>query len=282
MYFTREDIEKISKELIASGIKDSELPECTLPISKKDIISIIQNNQNKKISIKDFNREMLSLFGLDFINLTDRYSVKYISLEEAIDSIPQNQRKQGLVITFYNQEKQWKIYQFIGEQNQFNNPTLWKDLFNIDLYTIKSQLPDGEDITSTDPDFMGNSKLKLKDRLYDPYNFSGKGTKIVRKNIRDIILEDGKIKRVNYLSPDIFVHENTIYIIRYDFDLNEQTIIVPEGSILKYEGGSITNGTIIYNRPSNVNIGFMFFDESLNKPIWWNGNNWVDSQGTNV
>lgn len=282
MYFTREDIEKISKELIASGIKDSELPECTLPISKKDIISIIQNNQNKKISIKDFNREMLSLFGLGFINLTDRYSVEYISLEEAIDSIPQNQRKQGLVITFYNQEKQWKIYQFIGEQNQFNNPTLWKDLFNIDLYTIKSQLPDGEDITSTDPDFMGNSKLKLKDRLYDPYNFSGKGTKIVRKNIRDIILEDGKIKRVNYLSPDIFVHENTIYIIRYDFDLNEQTIIVPEGSILKYEGGSITNGTIIYNRPSNVNIGFMFFDESLNKPIWWNGNNWVDSQGTNV
>lgn len=282
MYFTREDIEKISKELLASGIKDSELPECILPISKEDTISIIQNNQNKQISIKEFNKEMVSLFGLDFINLTDRYSVEYVSLEEAIASIPQNQRKRGLVITFYNQEKQWKIYQFIGEQNQFNNPTLWKDLFNIDLYTIKSQLPDGEDITSTDPDFMGNSKLKLKDRLYDPYNFSGKGTKIVRKNIRDIILEDGKIKRVNYLSPDTFVHENTIYIIRYDFDLNGQTIIVPEGSILKYEGGSITNGNIIYNRPSNVNIGFMFFDESLNKPIWWNGNNWVDSQGMNV
>jgi hypothetical protein len=30
------------------------------------------------------------------------------------------------------------------------------------------------------------------------------------------------------------------------------------------------------------NAGFQFFDTALNKPIWWNGTNWVDASGTEV
>ena len=29
-------------------------------------------------------------------------------------------------------------------------------------------------------------------------------------------------------------------------------------------------------------IGKLYFDTTLNKPIWWNGTTWVDSTGTNV
>lgn len=36
------------------------------------------------------------------------------------------------------------------------------------------------------------------------------------------------------------------------------------------------------NRPTNINIGFQFFDTTLGKPIWWNGSKWVDSTGTEV
>lgn len=42
--------------------------------------------------------------------------------------------------------------------------------------------------------------------------------------------------------------------------------------------GIILSGTTS-QRPTNVKIGSTYFDSSLNKPIWWNGTNWVDSSG---
>lgn len=35
-------------------------------------------------------------------------------------------------------------------------------------------------------------------------------------------------------------------------------------------------------RPSGINIGFMYFDYTIKKPIWWNGTVWVDATGANV
>lgn len=94
-------------------------------------------------------------------------------------------------------------------------------------------LPDEEDITSNDDD-----KLKLADRKYNPEQFSSKGYKILRKNI-----QDGK----NVLSQSMINQQNTIYEIRYDYDLNNQEITIPEGSTLKFNGGSLSNGTINCN-----------------------------------
>lgn len=93
---------------------------------------------------------------------------------------------------------------------------------------------DEEDITSV------SNKLKLKDRAYDEANFSGLGYKILRKNI-----QNGK----NILTQDMINETNTIYEIRYDFDLNSTTITIPEGCVLKFESGSLRNGII-----SNSNI----------------------------
>lgn len=40
-------------------------------------------------------------------------------------------------------------------------------------------------------------------------------------------------------------HENTIYEIRYDFDLGGQPKEIPAGCVLKFEGGCLKNGTIV-------------------------------------
>jgi hypothetical protein len=48
------------------------------------------------------------------------------------------------------------------------------------------------------------------------------------------------------LSND-FTQENTIYYIRDRFDLNGQTVTVPNGSELVFEGGSFVNGTLDLN-----------------------------------
>lgn len=98
---------------------------------------------------------------------------------------------------------------------------------------IEGVLPDEEDITSNNDD-----KLKFADRKYNPEKFSGKGYKILRKNI-----QDGK----NILSQSMINQQNTVYEIRYDYDLDNQEITIPEGSTLKFEGGSLSNGTIIGN-----------------------------------
>ena len=253
MNFTKEDIQTIKDALRTTGVKDSEFLEATLPLSKTDGITLLQEGKNKKITIGDFNNQMLSLFRLDFINLTEKYSIEYVSLEEAVSSIPSSQWREGLVITFYNNEKQWKIYQFIGDINQFTNPTLWKDLFDVSQYVINSYLPDEEDITASLPDDNGNSKLSLKDKLYDPTNFSGMGTKIIRKNIIEITQKDGTIKRINYLSPDEFNSENTIYVIKYDFTLNED-ITIPTNCVLEFNGGSLSgNHTLTGNNTRLIN-----------------------------
>lgn len=300
MNFTKDDIQKIKEALDKYGIKDTELQDANTPISLKDLITIIQNNTNKKITIREFIQQLLEIYSESFINLTDKYGIYINSLEEAISQIPSRQRKEGLIITFLDNRKQWKLYQFQGDINQFNNPNLWIDLFNVERYTIKSFLPDEEDLTSSYPDENGNSKLSLKDKLYDPYNFSGMGTKIIKKNVINILQNDGTFKRINYLSPDEFSSSNTIYIIKYDFDLNGKTIDLLDNCIIKYQGGSISNG-IINNCAGYIGIrsnalikgtkeqrplltkedeGYQYFDTTYHKPIWWNGTQWID--GTNT
>ncbi len=35
-------------------------------------------------------------------------------------------------------------------------------------------------------------------------------------------------------------------------------------------------------RPSNVPVGYYYFDTTLEKPIWWKGSVWVDATGATV
>ena len=36
------------------------------------------------------------------------------------------------------------------------------------------------------------------------------------------------------------------------------------------------------NRPTTAVLGQCYFDTDLNKPIWFNGNDWVDYTGTTI
>ena len=80
--------------------------------------------------------------------------------------------------------------------------------------------PDEEDITQVD------NALKLKDRPWG----DGMGYVILRKNkpLQEQLTE-----------------ENTIYEVRYDFDLNEEEITIPNNCVLCFMGGSFSNGKII-------------------------------------
>jgi hypothetical protein len=41
-------------------------------------------------------------------------------------------------------------------------------------------------------------------------------------------------------------------------------------------------GTTVNRPPAPRQIGQIYFDITLNIPIWWNGKNWVNASGTSV
>lgn len=243
MFFTREDINKIYQALLKLGIKDSELPE-TSDVKNDDTLAIVQDGKNKQINVREFLNQISLWKREDFINVTDKYKKSHITLVEAIQAIPIVQRKEGLVITFLDTENNWRIYQFRGSLLQFNNETLWVDLYDFSPYIIDPILPDEEDITQSAIDEQGNTYLSLKDREYNPSEFSGKGYKILRKNIIEIEDENSNKVNKNILTQDMINEPNTIYEIRYDFDLNDTEITIPENCVLKFNGGSFKNGIL--------------------------------------
>lgn len=54
-------------------------------------------------------------------------------------------------------------------------------------------------------------------------------------------------KPINLLTQDMVSKHKTRYVIRYDFDLNGETLEVPEGCCLLFEGGSLNDGSLSGN-----------------------------------
>lgn len=133
-------------------------------------------------------------------------------------------------------------------------------IFVVDIvYAVKNTSPGGgggvgTSLTTDEEDTTNvNNKIKFADREYDPNGFSGLGRKILRKNI-----QGGK----NILTQDKINRENTVYIIRYDYDLNNTLINIPNNVTLKFEGGSFKNGTIKgYN--INIEANYPVFDHTI-------------------
>ena len=133
MFFTREDIDKIYQGLLTFGIKDSELPE-TNDTKVDDTLAIVQDGKNKQINVRKF-LDQISLWKKEsFINITDTYNKRNITLVEAIQTVPFIKRGEGLVITFSDNENNWRIYQFRDDLSQFSNEDSWVDLYDFTPY----------------------------------------------------------------------------------------------------------------------------------------------------
>ena len=99
---------------------------------------------------------------------------------------------------------------------------------------------DEEDLTSEEVN--GGAVLRRKNKVYAPLAFSGKGRKYLRKNLSRI-----GSQHTNLLTQAMVSDANTIYEIQYDYDLDGATLTIPEGCTLHFDGGSIYNGTVVWN-----------------------------------
>lgn len=144
------------------------------------------------------------------------------------------------------------------EQLNDNLKQLFREKVNV------TNFPDDEDIASVD------NMLKLKDREADAAKFQSKGYVILRKNLR---LVNGVVK--NILTQNMINKPNTIYEIRYDFDLNGM-LLVDRNIEFVDNGGSLLNGKIKVKRgcvltlPNETLINPLYIDgkiEFKNKPV---------------
>lgn len=93
--------------------------------------------------------------------------------------------------------------------------------------------------------------------------------------------------------------EDTIYVIKWDYDLGGEEVSVPTNCVLKFEGGSVNNGIMYlngcdivptFNSVENNSLvlngypkaGVYKWDRELGKPLWCNGEKWVDAMGNPV
>ena len=124
-----------------------------------------------------------------------------------------------------------------------------------ELYQPKgSYQPAGNYPTTPEVEQMIGEIESGKDKDYNPAEFSGLGRVYLKKNI----VEVGGVEK-NVLTQSAFYKEgtqtpntDTVFVVQYDFDLNGQTINIPARCILEFDGGSISNGTIVGNRTDFV------------------------------
>ena len=93
-------------------------------------------------------------------------------------------------------------------------------------------------VNGDDLQLTNDLKISFADKTYNPAEYSGLGKIYLRKNI-----VNGKnvLKQIHINKP------NTAYVIRYDYNLNGATLDIPENSVLIFDGGSISNGTVNLN-----------------------------------
>lgn len=76
----------------------------------------------------------------------------------------------------------------------------------------------------------------------------------------------------NVLTRDMINKTNTIYEIRYDFDLNNAQIPLPKDCILNFTGGSLQNGKIVVQGCTTINSGLynIFKNITFQQPYDYN------------
>ena len=90
---------------------------------------------------------------------------------------------------------------------------------------------------------------QLIEKSYAPAEFSGLGRKYLQKNIVDVSGTDKNVLTQAMMQDGSGnALTNTIFVIQYDYDLNGQTVNVPAETTLKFDGGSIKNGTLNFGK----------------------------------
>lgn len=275
----------------------------------KDIQQLIKkNNQEGRYSNifpKSYTEAIQSRETGEFLDVTlQKTNFLFLSYngseEDTRLQVPYSMRRKGLWISyvtfegsiisnFYNGEgigdAQWKdsnnwISGGIGDiQEIINDIKDWVNSYISDL--ISTAVTNATKLNPEDLSKNSEGEIQLTDR--DSTN--GMGYVILRKN---------------KTFAEQVTKKNTIYEIRYDYDLDGGEVTIPANCVLKFNGGCISNGTFSLTNTlllplglsvrdyilegvsitGNYREGQIVYDSALKKQKLWNGTDWVNLDGT--
>lgn len=134
--FTQEQIKEIKEKLAIIGSKDTSLPLAALPLTGAELIALVQNGENKRVSIDEFYEEFSQYIDrserVDFFNIS-RYVQRItgadasvqLTLDEAVQACPTDVRRGGQILTFIDNDSNWTMWQYVGV-----TPDSWEDTDN--------------------------------------------------------------------------------------------------------------------------------------------------------
>lgn len=110
--------------------------------------------------------------------------------------------------------------------------------------------------------------------------------------IYDLVQESSKyetkledVKKMLYVIEKLLGHEVQYDIPEYHgddkkcyFGVVSDNFVIDEDNIKQLD--YVLQDT--NNRPTNVLVGFQYFDTTVNKPIFWDGSKWIDATGATV
>lgn len=110
--------------------------------------------------------------------------------------------------------------------------TTWSDS---GVTIANAPVPNMEDI-----DYNTANELQFANRVYNSTTPDGLGYKILRKS--------------STFAAQV-TEANTIYEVRYEFDLNGGSVTIPSGCVLKFNGGRVVNGTLNLTQAEIIGSG---------------------------
>lgn len=119
------------------------------------------------------------------------------------------------------------------------------------------------------------------------YQYNPTNGQLNFRNFRNIPIDGGfKIKSNSPNESLIFEKNNSELSFYLDNDLEMRvgnpTQAITEGARLLYVMSGNTGSRPTFLSSHWRDKGYQYFDTTLNKPIWWNGTNWVDANGVTV
>lgn len=267
----------------------------------KDSVYIINNNSYRTNGWLNHNNE------LDIYTNVDNYDNIIITNPNNTFTLPYITQGESYKSTISN-HSDWSTYQSILNyvHSLQNQNYIVKILNVISLYNTKRMLGITTDVNNSfHCNYINNAFF---------YNDFKKGLYIINFTIDDIpyniilnILSDNNNVSSDYMSKymclgktynngNIICNDCSKIDIIGDNNIrayltsiptygnwNENDECVVNNIYYKYINEEWVNevGTT-ENRPTNIPIGFQYFDTTINKPIWWTGIKWVDSTGNNV
>ena len=192
--------------------------------------------------------------------------------------LPKDMRRKGIMISYRDMDNN------VVTETNIDESESTSDNWGLDKYWTAYGISLDQIAVKLNPDDLDkneDNQIQLADR--DSTN--GMGYVVLRKN---------------KTFAEQVTKGNTIYEIRYDYDLDGGEVTIPANCTLKFNGGGISNGTFSLTNTlllplglsvrdyilegvsitGNYREGQIVYDSALKKQKLWNGTEWVNLDGT--